>query len=612
MSGAQTYTGATAITAGALTFASTLPPSNITNNGSLTLAPTASQIFNNVISGPGAVTVNAAAVLNLSGANLFTGNLTNNSGFLILSNNAAAGSGTVVFNGGFVVVGNGITLSNNFYIPTSTSDLNMMATNTGTAIWAGNVSLGGSSQWRPGSDGGTLMFLGSAPMGNHIFVVPRGALTFASNAVASSSVSGFLGRDSSNNKRSLNLLIRDNAAVSMAGCSCGGGKTGSSITITLQNNGSLSFGANTVDLHDVANASAVSTVRLNGGMLTSGGFTKTETTYTNIIDFNGGTLRAGAPNAAFLPAFNVTSNLVQAGGAILDDGGFAITIGAALIHDPGLGAALDGGLTKLDTGTLTLTNLCTYTGPTLINGGALVLSGSGAIAATANIGVAAGALFDPSQLGAFTLGSGKTLWGNGALKGNFNFNSGALLAPGSNAIGQLTFSNSLALAAGSTAIFKLSQSPLAYDSVTVYGALTNGGTLLVTNVGGAPLAAGDLFQLFNAGSYQGAFASVILPALPFGLVWNTNLLNTAGTLAVMLNTTPFIGGISMSAGGLDLTGTGGVGNASYVLLGTTNLATPATNWARLLTNQFDNAGDFNFTNNANPANPQTFYRLQLQ
>ena len=116
-------TGPTAITAGALTFSGPLPPSDVTNNGLLTLAPSASQVYGNVISGPGAVSVNASAVLNLSGTNLFTGNLTNNSGFLILSNNSAAGSGTVVFNGGFVVVGNGITVSNNFYIPSSTTDL---------------------------------------------------------------------------------------------------------------------------------------------------------------------------------------------------------------------------------------------------------------------------------------------------------------------------------------------------------------------------------------------------------------------------------------------------------------------------------------------------------
>jgi hypothetical protein len=67
---------------------------------------------------------------------------------------------------------------------------------------------------------------------------------------------------------------------------------------------------------------------------------------------------------------------------------------------------------------------------------------------------------------------------------------------------------------------------------------------------------------------------------------------------------------SISSGSLGLSGTGGVGNAYYVLLGTTNLSAPSASWTPLLTNQFDNSG--NFTTNLNTSAPQTFYRLQLQ
>ena len=118
--------------------------------------------------------------------------------------------------------------------------------------------------------------------------------------------------------------------------------------------------------------------------------------------------------------------------------------------------------------------------------------------------------------------------------------------------------------------------------------------------------------MFNAASYSGAFSSVQLPSLPVGLIWNTNLLNTAGTISVALNTTPVIGAISISGNGVGLSGTGGVGNGKYILLGATNLATPASNWTRLLTNQFDGSGNFNFTTNAGTGLPQNFYRLQLQ
>ncbi len=62
---------------------------------------------------------------------------------------------------------------------------------------------------------------------------------------------------------------------------------------------------------------------------------------------------------------------------------------------------------------------------------------------------------------------------------------------------------------------------------------------------------------------------------------------------------------------MGLSGTGGVGNANFILLGATNLATPAGNWTPLLTNQFDSLGNFNFTTNTDGA-AQKFYRIQLQ
>ena len=58
-------------------------------------------------------------------------------------------------------------------------------------------------------------------------------------------------------------------------------------------------------------------------------------------------------------------------------------------------------------------------------------------------------------------------------------------------------------------------------------------------------------------------------------------------------------------------GFGGVTNGNYYVLTSTNLAAPLTNWARLLTNQFDGSGNFNFTNPLG-VNTQSFFLLQLQ
>jgi hypothetical protein len=87
--------------------------------------------------------------------------------------------------------------------------------------------------------------------------------------------------------------------------------------------------------------------------------------------------------------------------------------------------------------------------------------------------------------------------------------------------------------------------------------------------------------------------------------------NTNGTLSVVVTARPFVGRAAVAGNGFWFSGTGGVASANYYLVGTTNLATPLSNWTRLLTNQFDAAGNFNFTNPMNPSWPQSYYRLQV-
>jgi autotransporter-associated beta strand protein len=309
---------------------------------------------------------------------------------------------------------------------------------------------------------------------------------------------------------------------------------------------------------------------------------------------------------------------VQAGGAKIDDSGFTINaISGPLIHDPALGSTLDGGLTKLGNGKLTLAANNTYTGPTYINAGILSLYAPpiGSISNSASIYIAVGAQLDLFAGGtsAMVLGSGKTIWGNGSVAGKFTVGAAAVLSPGSNSIGSLTFSNALTLAAGSTNIFEVSHLPLANDAVTVVGALTNGGTLVVSNSSGV-LAAGDTFQLFTATSYSGSFSTVILPSLNAGLAWDTNQLNFAGTISVVSTAPanpPVFGTISSSGGSIVMSGSNGTTGGPYYVLASTNVALPMTNWPRVSTNNFDANGFFAVTNVIQPGKPQQFFRLEV-
>ena len=71
------------------------------------------------------------------------------------------------------------------------------------------------------------------------------------------------------------------------------------------------------------------------------------------------------------------------------------------------------------------------------------------------------------------------------------------------------------------------------------------------------------------------------------------------------------GSISISGSTLALSGTGGVGNANFILLGASNLATPLNNWTPLSTNPFDAGGNFAITNSVDSNQPQMFYLLKL-
>jgi len=249
-------------------------------------------------------------------------------------------------------------------------------------------------------------------------------------------------------------------------------------------------------------------------------------------------------------------------------------------------------ITKVGSGTFTLTGANTYTGTNIVNGGTLLVNNTAGWGTGTNNFV--------------IVNDGGTLGGKGFIFGPVIVNTGGALAPGSNSVGTLTLRSNLVLNAGAILNFELGPTS-ASDKLVISNGLVLGGTLNVTNLAGFGVGT---YTLIN---YGGALSGT-LPAIgskPAGFSCTVNT-NTAGQvrLIVQTQTPPVFGGIRVVGTNLTFSGNGGPTNVAYYVLAATNVALPLTNWARIATNQFDGNGHFSFTNVLNTNAPQSFYLLE--
>jgi len=141
--------------------------------------------------------------------------------------------------------------------------------------------------------------------------------------------------------------------------------------------------------------------------------------------------------------------------------------------------------------------------------------------------------------------------------------------------------------------------------VSVTGDLTLGGTL---NLNAATGFGPGTYTLFTYGGTL-SIGTLTFGMMPVGYGYNIDT-SVQGQVNLIV-ARPKFGNILATPNGLVMSGSGGTANASYYLLTATNLAAPLNIWARLLTNQFDSGGNFNFTNAPSTNSPQNFYRLQI-
>lgn len=321
LTGTNTYTGGTTISAGTLQIGNGGTTGsiagNVLNNGALVFSRSDVLVFDGVISGNGSVTLQNAPFAGftiLTANNTYAGGTTISSGTLVLGNGAGGGtSGSIVgnvlnnglltFNRSNDIVFDGVISGNGGVSKFGAGVLTLTADNTysnGTVIDAGTLQLG---------NGGTSGNIGSSTINN------GGTLAFnRSDTLTFSAVISGTGDI---------VQMGSGTTVLGAGNSYFGGTTITAGTLQVTSGSSVSSGA----------------VTLNGGLFQTDG--TTDITIAN----------------------NFKINNTLAGGAI-DANGVALTI-AGNISD-GVGS---GKLTVLDSaggGALILTGTNTYSGGTTI------------------------------------------------------------------------------------------------------------------------------------------------------------------------------------------------------------------------------------------------------
>jgi autotransporter-associated beta strand protein len=289
------------------------------------------------------------------------------------------------------------------------------------------------------------------------------------------------------------LVIGNNSALGRGVLTMANGTTLSflgtgdfNVANNIQITGSATFtpplGTSQTLAGNISNGSSPGTFNMGGaGTLVLSG----ASAYTGPTNVNSGVLRGGAANA-FAPssAFTVASS------AFLDLGGFNQVIGSlsggGVVENTGAGLAVlaEGvnnastvfsgvikddapmGLTKTGDGTLTLSGVNTYTGPTGIESGVLNVTGS----------------IGSSNL--TTVMGGATLTGSGAT-GATMVKPGGVLAPGSGVPG--------------SAMSVLGD--LGFNSAAIYQVAINSTTASLANVKGSASLSGDVLADFSPGSY---------------------------------------------------------------------------------------------------------------